>query len=336
VLWCWEISFIFQIEALFLRHRSERPAVDTPKCRWLTNAANGCNSERRAKPRGDLHGNRNSTCGRSSGPILAIHAAVSIIALAVAVAAVVEVFKSGLRTTFFEQIFTTWWKERSKSARDALRSWAEPGNIDKNWARVIPNKEVQQQFGSAAESAEFASQEAEWFKSGFEEDDTAQQSTVRREGLEACKLPRDLFMKKIENIGRTVVEQSSIRTSDFIALTDGAPCSDQHLVMSADRVDRVAPHLRSYIQTTTRDVSELHPVIIAAQNHVATALERNLDDLQLRLMRLWPLSIRGFSVFMGLVIAFLGGWWIAGRPISDFGFQSQSSESGLASSRALL
>jgi hypothetical protein len=119
-------------------------------------------------------------------------------------------------------------------------------------------------------------------------------------------------MKKIENIGRSVVEQSSSRSYDFIALTDGAPQADQYLTMTADLIERSRPDLLHRIRRQRDDASELDPAIVFAQNQTSTALERNLDDLQLRLMRLWPFSIRTFAIFMGVVLAAFGGWWIAG------------------------
>ena len=119
-------------------------------------------------------------------------------------------------------------------------------------------------------------------------------------------------MKKIENIGRTVVEQASQRRDDFLTLTDRAPAADQQLVIALDLIDQTKPELLPHIQTSQGERKEFLPVIVAAQNQVANALERNLDDLQLRLMRLWPISIRAFAVFTGLLMAYFGGWLAAG------------------------
>ena len=228
-----------------------------------------------------------------------LHIAISILLLAIPVAGVVEVFKSALRSSFFERVFIAWWRERSESASKAFYADTQK-MIDNNWRRLgLYEKRIQSLLNEAAMRVD---------KPGH--------SPALDEGLQACKLPRDLFMKKIENIGRTVVEQASQRRDDFLTLTDRGAASDQHLVIAANLIDQTRPDLLPCIQTSQGEHKEFLPIIIAAQNQVANALERNLDDLQLRLMRLWPLSVRFFAVIMGLLMAFFGGWLAAGMYLS--------------------
>jgi len=245
---------------------------------------------------------------------LALHVAISIFLLAIAVAAVVEIFKSGLRTTFFRKIFLTWWSEKSLAVKN-FRSWAGVPPFVAAWQGLRKPNQSAEALGQFYDkdlrslfevSLQFGSKPFTDVEGQGPSDD------VESRGLEACKLPRDLFMKKIENIGRSVVEQSSSRSYDFIALTDGAPQADQYLTMTADLIERSRPDLLHRIRRQRDDASELDPAIVFAQNQTSTALERNLDDLQLRLMRLWPFSIRTFAIFMGVVLAAFGGWWIAG------------------------
>lgn len=116
------------------------------------------------------------------------------------------------------------------------------------------------------------------------------ESTFFKEGLRACTLPRDLFMKKLENMGQTILEQPCIRELDFRALTCGAPPDDQQLVLRIDEIARAHPEKMNGIKSESHDTTSFLPPVIAAQNQTASVLERNLDDLQLRLLRLWPLS----------------------------------------------
>jgi hypothetical protein len=48
--------------------------------------------------------------------------------------------------------------------------------------------------------------------------------------------------------------------------------------------------------------------ILAAQDSVAAAVERNLDDLQLKLSVWWPMAVRVLSTTIGVVGAFLLGY----------------------------
>jgi hypothetical protein len=246
---------------------------------------------------------------------LALHVAISVFLLATLVAAVVEIFKSGLRTTFFRNVFLTWWSEKSHAEKDFHR-WANPSHLTTAWQRLHKPNDIHKSdkdYASVkAPESDIADQpdlislyaDVKWQRPPGD---------VESQGLEACKLPRDLFMKKIENIGRSVVEQSSSRSYDFIALTDGAPHADQYLAIIADLIDSSRPDLLDSIRRQRNDdSSELDPAIVFAQNQAATTLERNLDDLQLRLMRLWPLSVRTFAIVVGLIMATFGGWWIAG------------------------
>jgi len=90
------------------------------------------------------------------------------------------------------------------------------------------------------------------------------------------------------------------------------PPDDQQLVLTVDLIARTQPDRLNKIMTTTHEVRAYPAAVISAQDQAAVALDRNLDDLQLLLTRLWPSSVRAFSVTMGLILAFLGGWWIGG------------------------
>jgi len=144
---------------------------------------------------------------------LAVDAAVCMAVLSIAVAAVVEVFKSGVRTSFYKRIFENWWRDVTFKANVEFGSWMTGNEVQH---RDIWQKLEITDPRRPSPSLDYSPKlKDSWLST------EGNKSKFFAEGLQACKLPRDLFMKKIENMGQTVLEQPSIRELEFIALTEG-------------------------------------------------------------------------------------------------------------------
>jgi len=107
-------------------------------------------------------------------------------------------------------------------------------------------------------------------------------------------------MKKLENMAQSILEAPSRREFDFLRLSQGASPIDQLLAIEVDRAARTNPDQLENLKSGGKEERVLPPVILAAQEHVAAAAERNLDDLQLALGQKWPAMVKLGSVLVGV------------------------------------
>jgi hypothetical protein len=138
-------------------------------------------------------------------------------------------------------------------------------------------------------------------------------------------VPRDLYMKELQNRVQQVLERPSDNPYAFLAVTKGAARFDQAVVLISDYLIRQAPlalfEAENLFERTQKDEMSEEGVtkttgysttISMAQDHVAAASERNLDNLQIRLAVQWPVIIRLLSLVTGVLIAYFGGLMVAG------------------------
>ena len=138
-------------------------------------------------------------------------------------------------------------------------------------------------------------------------------------------------MRKVENMGRAVLERPSERPDLFIALTTGAAADEKLMVLRFDEVMRY-PRLSSPSSAppppspagdskTSFDLQNIPPAVLAAQDRTASALDRNLDDLQLRFAKEWPVLMYTTSFVIGVLLslfvaALVNGFGAAGYVVA--------------------
>jgi hypothetical protein len=220
---------------------------------------------------------------------LLIDGLVASLVLAIIVAIISETLRNGLQRSTRERMFREWWGSLDE-ARRAI-SDRDMEAFHALWLRIGMSGPAGSVSGLGNES-------------GVHE--------FKESALQACELPNELFMRKVENMGRAVLERPSERPDLFIALTTGVAADEKLMVLRFDQVMRY-PRLGSSSSSgsppvdgkTSTDPQTVPPAVLAAQDRTASALDRNLDDLQLRFAKEWPVLIYTTSFLIGFLLSLL-------------------------------
>lgn len=221
---------------------------------------------------------------------LLIEALVATVILSLLVTIVVETLKAGMQIGFRRRTFMKWWDRIGSEAKTANNAAGEASS-EPTWAQLgmslpqdpLPTKVT---FGDML-------------------------GRFGEEALRACALPDVLFMRKIENMGRAILERPSETPDVFLTLTNGAAAAEQKLVIRFDRAIRRSPAISAAAKSDD-DVPKISPIILAAQDRTAAAFERNLDDLQLILADEWPLLMYSTSLIAGAGLSFIVAVFVNG------------------------
>lgn len=143
----------------------------------------------------------------------------------------------------------------------------------------------------------------------------------------------EVLMKQIQNLAQEVLDHPSEHWAALPFLAHGASADDMVILY---RVDWLAGKYPDFLGRLTRpqghdELTEHQPskegeqptprypeAFVAAQDNVAAAVERNLDDLQIRLTTWSPMVLRGFALLAGMVIALVAGLWLVKLPVELF------------------
>lgn len=140
-------------------------------------------------------------------------------------------------------------------------------------------------------------------------------------------LPKDLYIKAIQNRVHEALEHPSDNIEVFLRITNGAASFDQALACLADKMMRQDPNWVARIEkqeglpADSDGTKGEHPgsgyaaMIAAAQDRVAASAERNLDDLQIKITVQWPVWLKTLAVIVAIAIALAGGIEIAALPV---------------------
>lgn len=152
----------------------------------------------------------------------------------------------------------------------------------------------------------------------------------------------DHYMRQVQNEAVAVLEHPSEHFESFLLLTQGASVSDQATLIWVDVLRRFRPeayaHAMEAQQSSGVADGKAEPraaakmvgtTITAAQEAVAAASERALDELQLELLGTWTLGGRYLALLAGLLVAIFAGQAV--RAISPFTFLLGLSGGALAS-----
>lgn len=204
---------------------------------------------------------------------------IASLVLAVVVAVISETLSSGLQSGTRQRMFREWWESLKAASKDI-----EPALMELKLAAIPNNEKGLKDFYDDA--------------------------------LRSYELPNELFMRKIENMGRGVLERPSDRPRLFTILTAGIAKDDQLKVIQFDAAERKREEAEKPSvepapagKDNPSQQQTISPGIVAAQDRIASAFDRNLDDLQLRFAREWPVMMFTLSLLVGvglaLAIAFL-------------------------------
>jgi hypothetical protein len=213
---------------------------------------------------------------------LLIDGLIASLVLAMVVAVVSETLRSGLQRNTRERMFRDWWFSLNEASQDierALREAVLPANLN--------NEASLRDFCDNA--------------------------------LQASQLPNELFMRKVENMGRGVLERPSERPLLFAVLTAGTARDDQWRVIQFDASERSRDFAAAQPAASvpgdgdgSSDEETISHGIVAAQDRISSAFDRNLDDLQLRFAREWPLMMFTLSLLVGLALSLLIAFLVNG------------------------
>jgi hypothetical protein len=208
-------------------------------------------------------------------------ALVSSVILALLIGVIVEVIKVIAHIPFYRWFFDRWWDDlKPKDLKDAVSrrsDWIE----DRVGEVKIPD---------------------------FHADGTA---AFAKRARQSAYLPRNLFLKKLENMAQGILEAPALHPEEFLVFSAGAPADDQALALKLDVISRAYPALLAKLKEGEEELA-LPPSVLSAQERVAAAVDRNLDDLQLRLAQLWPVAVRSVSVLVGVAGSLAIGLGLAG------------------------
>lgn len=121
---------------------------------------------------------------------LLVEALVAMVILSILVTIFYEAIKANLQISFRKRSFEGWWKRLMRLALDSSEKYVfesdTPNIVDATGRRVPlgPAPDLTDRLGFDTETGSF-----EW------------------EALRAGSLPDELFMRKIENMGRTILER---------------------------------------------------------------------------------------------------------------------------------
>jgi hypothetical protein len=129
-------------------------------------------------------------------------------------------------------------------------------------------------------------------------------------GRQAFWLPAGQLMKQIQNLSQQVLDHPASYAVIFPLVASGASKADLELVFFLDRLIALDPKLLGTISASSEDSafakdSGLSIAVTAARDHVEAAVERNLDQLQLRLAFGWPRFMRHVCLLVGVILCFL-------------------------------
>jgi hypothetical protein len=135
-------------------------------------------------------------------------------------------------------------------------------------------------------------------------------------------LPNHLYMKQVQNAAQKALEHPARYPVLFAHVAADAAAADMVVAYHVDGVSTENPLLLARLIETQQPVSAepgsfgetfgrptpgLAGAIATAQDNVATAVERGLDDLQIRITFWWPIVVRAAAVIVGVLIAIAFG-----------------------------
>jgi len=200
--------------------------------------------------------------------------------LAILVAIIAEFIKGSSQIGLRAHLFEDWWDGLRNEAKKAKEGWS-PQAFNLMWSKLDKPTYEPSSLPVPVVTKDFVGE-------------------FRKSALEACALPNELFMRKIENMGRSALERASESAELFYVLTTGTSVDDQAMVIEMDRIARHPAILKNKDGEVAKEIS---PVILAAQDRTASAFERNLDDLQLRFAKEGPLWMYSLSILIGLILS---------------------------------
>ena len=258
-------------------------------------------------------------------------ALISGLILAVVVVVVMQLWKTWLRSSFHKKRLSQWAESLSEKAGiefgtniERLREVkvSESSVLDKiyfRWTKTLAARigqtlriDIERTWDRKEEKKLHASpilielrKEGQAARKGSSE---PRASIFETATMTMSNLPRELFMKRIENFFRAVLESPSEREIDFHVIACGAPMLDRLLVVESDRVARFKPEFFEKEGDREREDQTFPAVVLSAQDRVASAVERNLDELQLMLTLQWPVTVRMSAIAVGIISALIIGF----------------------------
>ena len=119
---------------------------------------------------------------------------------------------------------------------------------------------------------------------------------ARYQGDVVYRLPRQLFLRVIENTAQIILETPQKYEAELYCLARGAEADDRITYIQ---------NYETYLKANAIGETDQHPDqqrVIAA---IESAVERNLDSFQLALSQRWLDEVRAASVLAGLAVGFL-------------------------------
>jgi hypothetical protein len=135
-------------------------------------------------------------------------------------------------------------------------------------------------------------------------------------------LPNHLYMKQVQNAAQKALEHPARHPVLFAHVAADAAAADMVVAYHVDGISTENPLLLARVIETQQQVSAgpkasedsfgpptrgLASAIATAQDNVATAVERGLDDLQIRITFWWPIVVRAAAIIVGMLIAIAFG-----------------------------
>jgi hypothetical protein len=120
-------------------------------------------------------------------------------------------------------------------------------------------------------------------------------------------VPMDLYLKKLQNVAQRALEHPAEHEPAFAYFAADAAISDMVVAYHVDAMVRYDPRLLDRLTASEGVFSggdkSLAAAVAAAQDNVSTSIERSLDDLQIRLMFWWPITMRIVVVLAAIALS---------------------------------
>jgi hypothetical protein len=119
----------------------------------------------------------------------------------------------------------------------------------------------------------------------------------------------DFYLKNLQNVAQRAVEHPAGNGWIFAYFAADASLNDKVVAYQVDAAVQRDPKLIEKLTIRDEDYGErgLAAAIASAQDNVSAAIDRGLDDLQIRLMFWWPILIRlaALAIAIGLSLWFI-------------------------------
>ncbi len=219
----------------------------------------------------------------------------------------VQMGKLILRHQFHWLLLVRWIRQRWQSAEHFGKRSQEQGFPP--WFKELSTSDskaptVLDAFKEAAAAVDF-------------KDEKTRGAALKKIGRRSFFMKGDYFLKQVQNSAQEALESPSEHMLLLPIVADGASIGDMIIVSQTDWLARnhpsALPWLDWTLDTSRSDSAgptgeeptgaRVPEALVTAQDNLAAAVERNLDDLQIRLTTWWPMVLRGTSLILGVSIA---------------------------------